>query len=203
MSSNFGVGGSAFRTIQDREMYVDTVAFPAYRRTLFDTVGLFNEELVRNQDDEFNYRIRKQGGKILLCPDIRSKYFSRSTFGTLWKQYYQYGYWKVRVMQLHPRQMSIRQFVPFAFVSTLVALGAIAIFSNIAAMALLTVIGLYLLGNLAASIAGAKGGNISNVPLVALSFAILHISYGSGFIAGLFTFRNRWREVRTTTAPTN
>jgi succinoglycan biosynthesis protein ExoA len=108
MSSSFGVGGSAFRTIDNREMYTDTVAFPGYTREIIGRVGPFNEELVRNQDDEYNFRIRKNGGSILLSPKIRSQYYSRSTFFSLWRQYFQYGYWKIRVLQLHPRQMSLR-----------------------------------------------------------------------------------------------
>ncbi|MEO8042323.1 MAG: glycosyltransferase family 2 protein, partial [Acidobacteriota bacterium] len=111
MSSPFGVGGSAFRTVKDREMYTDTVAFPGYTRRIIEKVGPFNEELVRNQDDEYNFRIRKSGGRILLSPTIRSRYYSRGTFRSLWRQYFQYGFWKVRVMQLHAGQMSLRQFV--------------------------------------------------------------------------------------------
>ena len=78
--------------------------------------GIFDEELVRNQDDEYNYRIREFGGKILLTPDIRSRYYSRSTLRSLWRQYLKYGFYKVRVLQLHPLQMQPRQFVPLIFV---------------------------------------------------------------------------------------
>ena len=112
MSSNFGVGGSAFRTIKNKEAFVDTVAFPAYPKRTIEKCGLFDEELVRNQDDEYNYRLRELGGKILLSPDIKSKYYGRSSLKALWRQYFQYGYWKVRVMQKHPRQMRLRHFVP-------------------------------------------------------------------------------------------
>ncbi len=106
MSSPFGVGGSAFRTIRDRTMIVDTVPFAAYTRAIITQAGLYDEELVRNQDDEYNYRLRKLGAKLLLAADVRSEYYSRGSLRTLWRQYFQYGYWKVRVMQKHPRQMS-------------------------------------------------------------------------------------------------
>jgi glycosyltransferase involved in cell wall biosynthesis len=192
MSSKFGVGGSAFRTINDREMYVDTVAFPGYKKSTLQKVGKFNEELVRNQDDEFNYRIRKMGGKILLSPDIRSRYYSRSTFKSLWRQYYQYGYWKIRVLQLHPKQMSLRQFIPFAFVSTLVFLGFLSIFFGIARWALLLTLGLYFVANIAATIKEGQRTSLKALPYIFLSYCILHISYGLGFISGFFAFRNRW-----------
>lgn len=112
MSSQFGVGNSAFRTTSGVSRLVDSVPFPAYTRAMIERAGLYDEELVRNQDDEYNYRIRELGGRILLADDVRSKYYSRGSLGKLWRQYYQYGYWKVRVLQKHPRQMSLRQFVP-------------------------------------------------------------------------------------------
>lgn len=191
MSSTFGVGGSAFRTVNDREMYTDTVAFPAYTRQMIDRAGPFNEELVRNQDDEYNFRIRKLGGRIMLSPRIRSRYYSRSSFRSLWRQYFQYGYWKVRVLQLHPRQMSARQFVPPAFVVSLIVLTIASFFSRAAVWLLAGVTVSYLLGNLFASIL-ATGRRVLLVPLVSLSFAILHLSYGLGWIYGIASFRKGW-----------
>ena len=75
-------------------------------------MGLFDEELVRNQDDELNYRLRDLGGRVLLSPEIKSEYVVRSRPRALISQYFQYGYWKVRVMQKHPRQMRVSHFVP-------------------------------------------------------------------------------------------
>ncbi|QQS42005.1 MAG: glycosyltransferase [Acidobacteriota bacterium] len=195
MSSSFGVGGSAFRTVNDREMYTDTVAFPAYTREIIERVGQFNEELVRNQDDEYNFRIRKMGGRILLSPEIRSKYYSRSSFRSLWRQYFQYGYWKVRVLQLHPRQMSLRQFVPLAFLVSVAVFSVASFFSTAAVWLLAVVTASYLIGNLLASIVAA-GNRVSLVPLVSLSFAILHFSYGFGWMFGIVSFRNGWNGER-------
>jgi len=120
MSSRFGVGGVAFRVGCRSRKYVDTVAFGAYTRDIIDRIGGLDEEFVRAQDDEFKTaRLRKLGGKILIAPEIRSRYTSRSSIGSLWQQYFQYGYWKVRVLQKHPRQMQFRHFVPAAFVGAL------------------------------------------------------------------------------------
>lgn len=192
MSSTFGVGGSAFRTVNDREMYTDTVAFPGYTREILLKAGAFNEELVRNQDDEYNYRIRKLGGRILLSPKIRSRYYSRSTFKSLIRQYFEYGYWKVRVLQLHPGQMRLRQFIPFIFVVALILLTLLSFFSVSAGWLLLTLAGSYLLANLAASVYTARQ-KISAIPLLSFSYLILHISYGLGSLVGLISFRNGWR----------
>lgn len=199
MSSSFGVGGSAFRTVSDREMYTDTVAFPGYTREIVERAGPYNEELVRNQDDEYNYRIRKLGGRILLTPDIRSKYYSRSTFKKLWRQYFQYGYWKVRVFQLHPRQMSIRQFVPFVFVSSILVLGLLSVFLIPALLLLTAVLGLYFAANIFAS-AKLAGGRMRLIPQLMWSFCILHVSYGLGSMMGLGAFWNRWNDSDKTKA---
>lgn len=192
MSSTFGVGGAAFRTINDREMYTDTVAFPGYTKEILLKAGAFNEELVRNQDDEYNYRIRKLGGRILLSPNIRSRYYSRSSFRSLIRQYFEYGYWKVRILQLHPGQMSFRQFVPFTFVVTLILLTLLSFFSVLGRWVLLGLAGSYLLANFAASLYTARS-KIDAIPLLSLSYLLLHFSYGFGSLVGLISFRNRWR----------
>jgi glycosyltransferase involved in cell wall biosynthesis len=193
MSSKFGVGNSAFRTTDGKEMYVDTVAFPGYTREIIDRAGPFNEELVRNQDDEYNFRIRKLGGRILLSPDIRSRYYSRSTFTSLWRQYFQYGFWKVRVLQLHPRQMSIRQFVPALFLISLLFCLILAVFGNVGRVLLTGLSISYILSNLAASLYVAAFRNLKALPFLPISFAIVHFSYGIGFLKGLFAFRGRWK----------
>lgn len=198
MSSKFGVGGSEFRCEKDRSAYVDTVAFPAYHRHVFERIGLFNEELVRNQDDEFNFRLRKHGGRILLSPDVRSRYYSRSTFTSLWRQYYQYGMWKVRVMQLHPMQMSFRHFVPMGFVATVFALMALSPLSSIAVWALAAVLALYFTACVTAAAKVAADTKVAVFPAVSASFVILHFSYGLGFLAGLMRFRKDWRSTVAT-----
>ena len=192
MSSSFGVGNSAFRTTSGRTMVVDTVPFPAYTRKIIDEVGFYDEELVRNQDDEYNYRIREHGGRLLLAEDIHSKYYSRGSLGKLWKQYFQYGFYKVRVLQKHPRQMSLRQFVPPAFVLGLAASLLLTLFTNRGFWMLLMVAGSYLLANLAASINIAAKKGWRNLLLLPVAFAIIHISYGLGFLSGLVKFWNRW-----------
>jgi glycosyltransferase involved in cell wall biosynthesis len=192
MSSKFGVGNSAFRTITGKTMLVDTVPFPAYTRKIIKRVGLYDEELIRDQDDEYNYRIRESGGKLLLAEDIKSKYYSRGTLAKLWKQYFQYGFYKVRVLQKHPHQMSPRQFFPLAFVIALVSSILLSIFLRWG-WVLLTFVGdSYLLANLASSIVTAAQKGWKHLPLLPLCFAILHLSYGMGFLSGLVRFWNRW-----------
>ena len=118
MSSPFGVGNALFRYSR-HEQYVDTVAFGAYRRKVFHKIGLYDENLVYNEDDEFNSRLRERGGKIFLTPAIQSFYYTRPSLRRLWRQYYHYGLGKVRVIQRHRHVAMTRHFVPFSFVATL------------------------------------------------------------------------------------
>jgi succinoglycan biosynthesis protein ExoA len=194
MSSRFGVGGSAFRIANSGTQFTDTVAFPAYRRSVIDRGGPFDEELVRNQDDEYNYRLRKLGVKILLASDIRSQYYSRATLAKLGSQYFQYGYWKVRVMQKHPRQMQLRQFVPPLFVLALVAgLLMMPIFPAASYFTAL-IVGVYAVAVITASILSARRSRWQLLPMLPIAYATLHLAYGSGFLFGLMKFWNRWGE---------
>jgi succinoglycan biosynthesis protein ExoA len=196
MSSWFGVGGATFRVGCRERKYVDTVAFGAYTRAILNRAGPLDEELVRCQDDEFNYRIRKLGGKILIAPEISSRYQSRSSVRSLGRQYFQYGEWKIRVWQKHPRQMQWRHFVPAVFVSSLV-LSAIAAIVRPALgvpMILLTSIPyVAALSSVCISLA-VRRGQWRLVPRLALAFLVLHFSYGAGFLSGLARFCNRWGE---------
>ena len=197
MSSPFGVGGSAFRTVTDKTMLVDSIAFPAYTRAAIERAGPYDEELVRNQDDEYNYRLRKLGAKLLLASDIHSRYYSRGSIRSLWRQYFQYGYWKVRVMQKHPRQMSPRQFAPPLLAGSLLLGLATAPFSRTARRVFAGVAGLYLTANLIASVLTARKAGARTLPLLPPTFATLHLSYGLGFLVGLVKFCNRWGDRAT------
>lgn len=190
-SGPFGVGNARFHYSQ-KEEYVDTVYMGAWGKDTFRQVGFFDEDLVRNQDDEFNYRLLKAGGKILLCPAIKSKYTNRSSLRGLWRQYFQYGYWKVRVLQKHPKQMRPRQFVPPTFVVAVLGSALLAIFWKMGLVSFLAISASYILANLSASIITASKKGWIYLPLLPLTFAILHLSYGTGFLVGLVRFGNRW-----------
>lgn len=190
MSSRFGVGGSAFRTLTDTTMLADTIPFPAYTRAAIDAAGPYDEELVRNQDDEYNYRLRKLGARLLLASDVKSDYYSRSSLRSLWRQYYQYGFFKVRVMQKHTMQMQLRQFVPPAFVLFL-ASGLLGLVSATYARLWAAGLAVYVIAAIAAGVATARRTGWRQAWLLPVAFAILHVSYGLGFLAGLVHFAGR------------
>ena len=116
--SRFSTGGARFH-LPEYEGEVDTVHYGCWLKSTLLEIGLFDEELIRNQDDELNYRIRSRGGRLWQSPDIRSWYFPRSSLASLFSQYFQYGYWKVRVIQKHARSVALRHIVPVLFVLTL------------------------------------------------------------------------------------
>ena len=115
-SSPFGVGNARFHYARGNH-WVDTVYLGAWPRAVFEQVGMFDPEMACDEDDELNYRLRAHGGRVLLTDRIRSRYFNRTSLRMLFRQYRQYGMWKVRVLQKHPRQMSTRQLVPPVFVT--------------------------------------------------------------------------------------
>ncbi|HEX9730422.1 MAG TPA: glycosyltransferase family 2 protein [Thermoanaerobaculia bacterium] len=183
MSSRFGVGGSAFRVGVDAPVWADTIPFPAYPRRVLAAAGPFDEELVRNQDEEYNYRLRGAGEKLLLAPDLRSRYYSRADLRSLWRQYFQYGFWKVRVLEKHPRQMRPRQLGPPSLVAALAA-GALAAAWSPAGLAVLAgIAAAYLLAAGAAALMVAVPWRYR--PLMPVIFAAMHLGYGCGFWAGL------------------
>jgi cellulose synthase/poly-beta-1,6-N-acetylglucosamine synthase-like glycosyltransferase len=191
MSSPFGVGDAHFRYSR-QERYVDTLAFCAYRREIFDKIGLFDEKLVRNQDYELNYRLRKAGGKILLTPAIKSHYYTRASLRKLWSQYSQYGFWKVQMLRKHPRSVRVRQLVPPLFVLSLLLSGALSAISNPAAWVFALVVASYLSLSLAFSFSIATRKGCQYLPILPVIFACLHLSWGLGFLYSLTRLPFQW-----------
>jgi succinoglycan biosynthesis protein ExoA len=187
MSSPFGVGDALFR-YSEREQYVDTLAFGAYRRDVFERVGLFDEELVGSEDDEFNYRLRSHGGKLLLTPAIKSFYYGRGSFAALCRQYFRYGLGKVRVVARHPKLVRLRHFIPALFVASLVVSALLSLVSPWFALLLALIVGCYLVFSLWASVRIAASEGWRYLPFLPAAFACLHLSYGAGFILGVARF---------------
>ncbi|MDZ4277541.1 MAG: glycosyltransferase family 2 protein [Dehalococcoidia bacterium] len=183
VSSPFGVGNAVFR-YSEREQWTDTVAFPAYRRDVFDRVGPF-AEIDGGEDDEFHYRLRDAGGRILLTPQIRSTYYARRSYWELARQYFGYGQAKVVVLSRHPRQTRLRQIVPSAFVVALLASTIVAFFGGLLVVPLAALVGAYLTASLAASAVVSRRHGWRHLFRLPLAFACMHLAYGLGLITGL------------------
>ena len=187
MQSLIGVGNARFR-LGDYEGWVDTLAFGTHHKWIVDRVGDFDEDLVRNQDDEFNLRIILAGGKIWMSQDIQSIYFSRSTLGKLWRQYFQYGFWRIRTLQKHKRPAGFRQLVPLLFVLSLFSLGLAGLGWKPFWFVLAVEVTLYLLALIIGAMDVGRRSGWRYAPVTPVIFAILHFAYGFGSLWGIVRF---------------
>jgi GT2 family glycosyltransferase len=187
VSSPFGVGGASHRTMVSRDMPMpaDTVPFGVYRREIFARIGLFNEQMIRHQDYEFNYRLRRAGGTIMLLPFIRIGYHARSDLRSLWQQYWQYGCWKGYFLRTHPDSLRLRHLIPPLFVLTVALAGILALLAVTGLWLLGVTLGLYLVFlSIAAAILGKQNG-LRYIALFPVILACLHLSWGIGVWRGL------------------
>ena len=185
MSTTFGMGLGNFRTLLESN-YTDTVGTPMYPSWVFEKIGYFDEELIRNQDDDFNFRVSQAGGKIWFEYDISLRYYVRGNFKGLYKQFFQYGYWKVYVNKKHREVTTLRQLVPPLFVLYLFILPFV-LFMNLMLGALFS-LGLVFYIILAFVFSLKKSIGIKEFFGVFKTFPILHFSYGFGYLQGLIHF---------------
>lgn len=186
--SRFGSGGAASRQI-DLEGEVDTVYLGAWRRAELLRQGGFDEALVRNQDDELALRIVRSGGCVWQSAAIRSWYTPRGSFTALFRQFWQYGYWKVAVIRKHRLPAAPRHLVPFGFVAALalLALGGFVWAPVWGALAGLGVV--YMTAALGSAALIAQPWREPGQWLgIGAATACMHFGYGLGFARGLWDF---------------
>lgn len=197
LSHPFGIGNAYFRIGTSKPRWVDTVPFGCYKREVFDRIGMFDEELVRNQDDEFNYRLVKHGGRILLVPDIVSYYYARESFSNLWRMYYQYGYFKPLVARKLGRVMTVRQLIPALFLLALVGSASLASWLWPMRIMVSAIIVAYVAACLTCSVFVLFRNGVRCAIALCAVFPVLHLSYGLGFLKGTVDFVV-WRRRRAT-----
>lgn len=182
LSSRFGVGNSEFRT-NGESGYVDTVPFGAFRREVFEKWGGYDERLTRNQDNEMNYRIRKNGGKIYLSSDIKLSYYCRDSIKGISDMAVKNGMWNVITMKLCPGSMGVRHFIPLAFLLSLIILPIAGIIFHPIWWLFALEMALYFVLDCLFSAKQASG--IKEFFLLVLLFPIFHITYGAGSLKGI------------------
>ena len=188
MSSRFGIGSYFQFGTAERE--ADTVYMGMWPRQVFEKVGLFDEELVRNQDDELSYRIRKAGGRIIVSPAMRSRYQNRQSWRKLVRQFYEYGLWKTRVLQKHPRQMSVRHYVPPGFdAAVLAGLASGPFLGAKGPVAAVVAVGGYALAMALVAMREARSGARTRYWL---ALVLIHHAWALGFLTGMVRFAPRW-----------
>jgi succinoglycan biosynthesis protein ExoA len=167
------------------EGYVDTVIYGCWKKSVFDRIGYFDEELVRNQDDEFNLRLTRAGGKVYQSPRIRSWYHVRGSLAALFRQYMQYGYWKTLVIRKHRMPASFRHLVPGTFVACMCLLAAVGLFWSPALWAGIGLALLYFAVALMLSLFVAARTQWILLPVLPIVVGCFHLGYGYGFLRGV------------------
>lgn len=196
-SHPFGVGGSMHKIGASKIIETDTVPFGCYKREVFEKTGLFDTDLVRNQDDEFNGRLLNLGGKIYLIPQVIINYTARDTLCKTRKMYYQYGLYKPLVNKKLGAPATIRQFFPLLFLLGLIVGGILSFFSPIILQIYISFLLLYLFIGI---VVGCMSAVRARQPLIALLmpyvFFNIHICYGVGYLVGIYNvIRNRSAKV--------
>jgi glycosyltransferase involved in cell wall biosynthesis len=189
LSSLFGIGNAYFRIGSKHIKRVDTVPFGCYHRSVFDRIGLFDEELFKNQDDEFNARLIQKGGSIYLIPEIKIIYFTRESVKALWRMFFQYGFFKPLVNLKLKQPANIRQFFPPVFVVFLFLTLTGSFFSPWIFYSLIAGGSIYILANLFFTL---KIMLETRRPLLLFFlpwlFLVLHLAYGWGYLIGIVKF---------------
>ena len=197
LGCRFGVG-SSFRT-RAKEGYVDTIGPSLYRREVFERIGLFDERLIRNQDNELNARLRAAGGRVWMTVATRAYYFGRGTIAALLRQNYRNGFYTMLNWRITPASFSLRHAVPLLFVLSLLA-GALAILfddqlarihasiEGLLGLIYFSVLGLYVVLAATAAVMLALRHRRLAMLLTFFVFPLLHLCYGIGTLAGIFRF---------------
>lgn len=181
-SAKFGVGGARFH-YATAGCWTDTVFLGAYKRSVFDRLGGFDIEMACNEDDEFNFRLVQNGGKIWLAPELRTTYYVRSTWSKLFRQYFRYGFYKVLVIQKRHGVASWRHLIPGLFVLFLCCSLVLGMVSGNLLLAF-SILVPYLIVNTVVSALFFRN-NLGQLLYLITAFCLLHMSYGIGFDLGL------------------
>lgn len=195
----YACGGAATRRL-DYEGPTDTVFPGCWRRETLERLGGFDETLVRNQDDELNYRIVKSGGVVWQSPKIRCWYHPRDSLKGLFRQYFQYGFWKVAVIRKHRLPAKLRHVVPGLFVLALAGLAAAWVASWLAGweaarwfgILLALQVGAYVVGAMISGVLAARKAGWELLPGILAAIPCFHFGYGLGFWSGLWHFGRGW-----------
>lgn len=188
LSSPFGVGGALYRigAKMQTPLEVDTVPFGCYQKEVFERIGRFDEDLLRNQDDELNARLIQAGGKIVLLPWVKIGYYARSSLASLARKMYQYGYYKPLVSKKLGRPATWRQLAPPLLVLALILGLALALVWSWVGYAFVGLCAVYLLF-LSLGAWRAKPASLQEGLCAALAMACMHVAYGWGYVRGIFS----------------
>lgn len=195
VSHPFGIGDAKYRLTAGTAAQepVDTVAFACFKKSLWQELGGFNEELLANEDYDFNYRVRQSGYLVLLDRSGHCDYFARTTLGDLARQYWRYGGWKAEMLKLHPRSIRVRHTVAPLFLLSVVALVVAGFFWPWAWGALALELGFYFGVALASgwNISRREHGGLAMMLLMPVVFLTIHATWGTSILGGLIKSKRK------------
>lgn len=187
--SKFALGGGKNHNL-DYEGFSDTVFLGSFRKNDIEKIGCYDERFIRNEDDDLSFTMIENGMKIFITPNIKSVYYPRTTYFSLFKQHFEYGMWKVAVIKKHGRPARLSHVVPMMFVAFLILFGLGSLFLKPLAVTFALVMGLYILLDAVFSFANNRVYRISDKLRLMLVHFIIHVAYGLGFWKGIFKFWN-------------
>lgn len=187
--SPFALGGGKFHD-ENYEGYADTVYLGAFKRETLLRLGLYDEALPRNEDDDLNLRILEGGGKVYVTPKIKSVYYPRSRYGALFKQYFEYGLWKVAFIKKHGNFARLSHLVPVLFFLFVAMFSVLSLFSGLACLTFAVVMLIYLSLSFYFSLKSKYLRRFCDKLRLVWVHFVLHIAYGAGFFCGIFKFWN-------------
>lgn len=186
MSHGFSVGNSYFRKGADKPKEVDTVFGGCYKKEVFKKIGLFNEKLTRSQDLEFNLRLKRTGGKIMLNPDIFCYYYHKTTFASFFLHNFRDGQWAILPLKFTGKFFKLRHYLPLMLVLTFLLLLVLSFFSKLIFMVWIVLIGLYLFLILFFSaVVSRKENDVRLFFVMPVAFLVRTIGYSLGSLEGL------------------
>ncbi len=199
-SSPFGIGGGLRHHLLTAPTDISSVWLGCWPRWVFERIGLFDPEMIVNEDEELNRRILDAGGNVRFDPSIWASYQSRASWTGIVRQYRRYGTYKVRSVQKHPSILRLRHLIPAALVAVVVVSAAYALVVPAGVIVAFGTVLAWIAGATysARSVAESHG---STVPDVLTAFACLHVGYGIGFWVGFVRFAPRWFIRRSGTVP--
>ncbi len=190
--SPFALGGSSHYD-KNYEGYTDTVAWGTFKKEYIVKLGMYDERLPRSEDDDLNFRITESGGKIFVTPKIKSIYYPKDSFKKLFKQYFDYGKWKVAVIKKHKKPSRVAHLVPMLFVMFLIIFGISSVLVPKISYFFLSILFLYFILNFYFSFSSRDVSHVWDKLLLILAHFVIHISYGLGFWVGILKFWNsKW-----------
>ena len=185
--SPFALGGGSFHK-ENFSGYADTVYLGSFKKETLISIDMYDDRLPRSEDDDLNFRIQENGGKIYITPDIKSVYYPRDSYISLFKQYFEYGLWKVAVIKKHKKPARISHLVPVSFVLFIILFSVLSFFYVGARILFSSILLVYTLLNIIYSFKNPYVTSFSNKLRLMYVHFILHVSYGLGFLCGIFKF---------------